>query len=163
MIAAIVPAVTLALGSSATPTPAQIHQRVNRAESSRDLWATVNICSTGNGLGSLGVRGQIPALGFNASLAMGIAVQYWNSPKRQWASVPAAARLLQLGSYVTGLHQAGYTFKFASPALLRAVVAFQWRLGSTVIGRATRLTDGGINHVDFGDPPGYSRATCTIS
>ena len=42
---------------------------VRRAERSRELWATINICSANAkpGGGELGVRGQMPSLGFSAT------------------------------------------------------------------------------------------------
>jgi hypothetical protein len=161
VLAVIVPTATLAFGSSTSPTASQIRERVSRAESSGDVWATVNIC--GSRPGSFGVRGQIPALGFKAGLSMEITVQYWMKPEHRWASDPAATTTVRLGSYVTGLYQGGYTFQFDPPALLRAEITFVWQLGSSVIGSTTRLTTAGIQRADFGDPAGYSRATCTIS
>ncbi len=161
-LAVTAPAVALARSSSHSPTPAQIKQRVSRAERSRDLWATVNICSTHRHPRTMGVRGQIPALGFKTGLTMTIEVQYWAKSKHRYEPDSATHKLLRLGNYTTGLHQAGYSFKFASPAMLRAQIAFQWKLGSKVIGNTSKVTAGGIKHVDFSDPAGYSSATCKI-
>src|SRR6516165_1209759 len=59
------------------PTAAQMRAAVQRAERSKYLWATVNICNTKRHPHAIGVRGQMPALGFPALLQMTVHLKYW--------------------------------------------------------------------------------------
>ena len=73
------------------PTKAQIRTAVARAERSKSLWATVNICNSKRYPDRIGVRGQMPSLGFAAWLSMDIQVQYY-SDAHEKHFVPAAAQ-----------------------------------------------------------------------
>jgi hypothetical protein len=145
------------------PTPKQIKRAVARARHSRALWATVNICDTKKYPNTLGVRGQIPALGFKASLSMNIQVEFFDSSKQRFVPVPGATMAIPLGSATTGLQQAGATFSFKPhTGLLSARVEFDWSRAGNVIGRAFHDTTGGHADEDFGSPPHFSAATCRI-
>jgi hypothetical protein len=164
-VAAIAVAAPVALAhtsSSHAPTAAQVKKAVRTAERSNSLWATVNICGTKRHPHRMGVRGQIPALGFSAQLSMRISVQYYSKSKHRYLAAPGVNKSLAVGTKKTGVHQAGYMFQFSTPAHLRAMITFTWLRNGEVIGRTTKLTAPGIMHVDFSDPPGYSRATCTL-
>ena len=52
------------------PTHSQISAAVARVKRSRNLWATVNICNTKRHPDVVGIRGQMPALGFSSALSM---------------------------------------------------------------------------------------------
>jgi hypothetical protein len=148
-----------ALGS--TPTPAQIRRAVNSAEHSHLLWATINICNTSRHLNQLGVRAEMPALGFASSLSMTIQVEY--STGNGFRPDPGAKTRIRLGSQKTRVHQAGHTFQFVPPAgLLTAEATFEWQRAGKLLGRVTLRTTGGHHNADFGDPPRYSAATCRI-
>jgi hypothetical protein len=137
---------------------------VHRAESSRALWATINICDTKKFPDTLGVRGQIPALGFSASLSVDIQVEFFDAGKTRFVPVPSAVMHIPLGKVTGGLQQTGATFAFKPhTGLLRARVEFQWSRGGKVLGRTFRLTTGGHNDADFGNPPRFSAARCRIS
>ncbi len=127
------------------------------------MWATVNICNTRRHPHTLGIRGQLPGLGFPARLYMSIQVNYWVKAKRKFVPDSHAKHSLSLGTQSSGRHQAGFTWQFAPPAFLSGTVTFEWRLGHKVIGHTTRRTAHGIKNVDEGDPRGYSTATCRIS
>jgi hypothetical protein len=144
------------------PTPAQIRAAVARAERSRDLWATVNICDTKRNPDTIGIRGEMPALGFKTGLSIEIRLEFYKFKQRQWALVPGAVRRVPLGSFSTGLHQDGFSFIFKPFVVLRGAVTFKWTLAGKVIGSTARTTARNLKHVDDGDPPGYSRARCTI-
>lgn len=146
-----------------TPTRAQIRAAVKRAKRSRALWATVNICNTRHHPHALGIRGQMPALGFRARLSMRIAVDYWDPAKKRFvADKSVRSKVVALGATSSELRQGGYEFSFAPPAVLSGTVTFKWTVGRHVVGRATRATAHGIRGVDRGDPRGYSAATCQI-
>jgi hypothetical protein len=147
--------------ASRRPTSSQIRNAIRKAERSRDLWATVNICNTKRHPNVLGLRGQMPSLGFNASLGMRFGVDYWVITKHQFRPVPHVSESVSLGSSKMGLKQGGVRFKFGSHSgHLRGSVTFQWRLGRRVLGSITRKTSGGHPRADFGDPPRFSASQC---
>ena len=143
------------------PTRSQIRTAVTRATRSSALWATVNICDTKRHPDVIGIRGQMPALGFRAALSMRIQVDYRSAG--HWKPDPGAREGVELGSPRSGSQQGGVTFRFSPPAVLSGTITFEWRLGNRVIGRATRSTAGGQRGVDAGDPRGFSSASCKIS
>jgi hypothetical protein len=154
-----------AAGSPSQPTPAQIQAALARVKRSHNLWATVNICNPPDPKhrNTLGIRGQMPALGFASRLVMDIQVEYWSVADKRFRIVPGVRAVVDLGRFTFGLHQKGATFTFMPPVgLLRGLVVFEWKLRNRVIGRLTRHTSGGHKHVDYADPRGYSRWTCTI-
>ncbi len=148
--------------SSDRPSATQIRTAVHRAERSRNLWATVNICNTKRHPHVIGIRGQMPALGFKATLMMDIQVDYWNTEHRTFEPDPAAKKQVLLGRATSGLHQDGVSFRFDPPAVLSGRITFTWKLAGKVIGHASRRTANGPKHVDFGDPPGHNTSTCRI-
>jgi hypothetical protein len=147
--------------SARGPSAAAIRAAVRSAESSKLLWATVNICNTKRHPDTIGIRGQAPSLPFASAMSMRIGVDYWNGTK--FAPDPHAIKVLQLGDPVNRLIQSGANFTFHPPVVLSGTIEFEWKLAGKVIGRATRLTGHGDKHVAGGDPPGYSTATCRIS
>jgi hypothetical protein len=148
----------------AQPTPAQIGAAVLKAERSHDLWATVNICDSKRAPNTMGIRGQMPALGFKTELSMLIRLEYYRFKQRRWSPVPGVMKVVPLGSFSSGLHQDGFSFSLIPPPVFtfRGAVTFKWTLAGKVVGSADRRTAADIKHVDRGDPPGYSRARCTI-
>jgi hypothetical protein len=160
--AAVAPAAT-ARRSSKAPSAAQIRAAVRAAERSRSLWATVNICDTERHPDTIGVRGQMPSLGFPADLSMRVQIDYWSFDKNRFVSDPGVTQNVSLGSETDRLVQGGANFRFTPPVVLSGTVTFEWKLAGRVIGRATRLTGHGYKHVDAGDPAGYSTATCRMS
>ena len=157
------PAPALAHGPSAS----QIHRAASRAERSGSLWATVNICSsrgTGKG-GELGVRGQMPSLGFASTLRMTVQLGYWSQKHERFMAIPgpSAAANLSLGSSSTGLQQDGVVFGFNDSAgLLNASVDFTWTRGGRVIAESSRITTAGHHDADYSRPAHYSAGDCRL-
>lgn len=147
---------------SSPPTRKQARAAIRGAERAHQLWATVNICNTHKHPDMVGIRAQMPALGFRAALTMVIEAQYWSGTDQRFEPDPYADRNVWLGHPSSGLHQAGVTFSFSPPVFLRAVVTFSWKHDGKVLATVKRKTSRGASQVDFGDPPGYSRATCRI-
>ena len=146
-----------------SPTAAQIRRAVQLIERSRDLWATVDICNTRRHPRVLGIRGQMPSLGFAATHEMNIQVEYQPTPKVGFKPDPHAKQSVALGYSANKLLQGGANWQFPQhTGLLRATVAFVWRRGYEQIARIVRTTTGGHRDVDFGDPPKFSAAQCTI-
>ena len=151
------------------PTAAQIHKALTRAQHSKQLWATVNVCQVkGRGAakgGSIGIRGQMPTLGFTSTLSMTIQLNRWSSKNKSFAALPykTAKTTVSPGTFATNLHQDGAVFPFGGPAgLLDATVTFGWSRGGKVLGTATRRTAAGHHDAAGGHPPHYSAAQCKL-
>jgi hypothetical protein len=156
-----------ALGRAPAPNPtrSQIQQALRSAARSPDLWATVNICNTTSYRNKLGIRGQMPALGFPSQLTMTIDVDYWASAQKQFKAIPGFKKqLVVLGTFGFGVQQGGTTFSFEPHAgLLRGRITFEWKRAGKALGYIVRGTTGNHKQVDQAHPPGHSAPTCTIS
>ncbi len=145
------------------PTKAQIRTAVARAERSKSLWATVNICNSKRYPDRIGVRGQMPSLGFAAWLSMDIQLQYYSTTAKHFVALPSGGtRTTRLGRSSTKLHQGGGTWTFNKPTLLDATVQFVWRRSGKLLGETTQTTTGDHPSADFGSPPHYSAKECRI-
>ena len=85
----------LLLVAAFTPTQGQ------RLVHSRELWATVNVCSPKDQPNTIGVRGSMPGDGHvKDSMYMRFTVQYENLSTKQWAAVgkEADSGFLKVGS-----------------------------------------------------------------
>jgi hypothetical protein len=157
------PAIPAEAATPKPPTQAQIRNAVAKAERSRDLWATIDICNTKRHPRVLGIRGQMPSLGFPASHELNIQVDYQPTPKIGFKPDPHAKTSVALGGSSTRLLQGGAMWQFPRhTGRLRGTVTFVWRRGRTLLGRVTKTTSAGHRDVDFGDPRRYSAADCTI-
>jgi hypothetical protein len=144
------------------PTTAQVRAAVAKAERSKHLWSTVNICNTKHHPDTIGIRGQMPSLSFPTSLFMQVQADYWNYAAKKFEPDPGVQRWVSLGDPANEIVQGGAEFKFKPPAVLAGTVTFQWKLHGKVIGTKQRATGGGHKNAKFGDPPGYSSNDCTI-
>ena len=151
------------------PTAAQIHKALAKARRSRQLWATVNVCRLkgrhGARGGSIGVRGQMPTLGFSSTLSMTIQLNDWSTKTKSFTplSYRTAKTTVSPGRFASNLHQDGAVFPFGGPAgLLDATVSFSWSRGRTVLGTATRQTTAGHHDAAGGQPAHYSAAQCKL-
>jgi hypothetical protein len=145
------------------PTAAQIRRAVRSAERSRALWATVNVCDTKQFPHTLGVRGQMPALGFGSSLSIKIRIVFFDKTQKRFLPVPNATMKVPLGRVASGLQQGGATFTFQPhTGLLSANVEFTWTRAGKVLAQTTRHTTGGHKSADFGSPRHFSAPQCTI-
>jgi hypothetical protein len=162
-LAGLAAPVAVARQSSRGPTAAQIRAAIRRAERSRDLWATVNICNTKRHPHTIGIRGQMPSLGFASLMYMEVRIDYWLLKDKKFVLDPAVIPKSPLPVQLThGLLQDGALFVFKPPVILSGEITFTWKRGGKVLGRAHRKTSHGQKHVDMGDPHGYSTATCRI-
>lgn len=145
------------------PTPSQIRSAIRSAKQSKRLWATVNICDTRRHPNTIGIRGQVPALGFPASVSIAITVEFFNHTTKRFRPAPGARKSIAIGKVTDGIQQGGVTFQFPSHAgRLRGAATFSWKRAGKVLGRAQRLTTAGHRDADFSDPHRFSAATCTI-
>ena len=151
------------------PTAAQIHKAITKARHSKQLWATVNVCQVkgkdaAKG-GSVGIRGEMPTLGFSSTLSMTIQLNRWSTKTKSFAPLPykTAKTTVSPGRFATNLHQDGAVFPFGGPAgLLNATVRFSWSRAGKVLGTATRQTTGGHRDAAGGHPAHYSAAQCNL-
>jgi hypothetical protein len=144
---------------------AEIARAVRKAEQSRSLWATVNICDSRKYRNDIGVRGQMPTLGFSSTLYMVVQINYWSQKQHRFLPIQSnlATTRLSLGSSVNGLQQDGAVFPFrAHTGLLNATFTFMWTRGGKLIGQTVRRTTAGHTDADHGSPPHYSAAQCRI-
>jgi hypothetical protein len=146
-----------------SPTRAQIARAVSQAERSSSVWATINICNSARYPNVMGIRGQMPTLGFPARLRMVFQVDYWQYPNNGFRLLPGVRTPVDLGQRSRGRYQAGVRFQFQPHAgLLRGRVRYQWQFGRRIIGHLDRVTR--INHAaaDYADPRGFSDWKCVI-
>ncbi len=152
-------------GRATGPSASAIAQAIRQAESSSSLWATINICNSKADPDTLGVRGQMPALGFSAKLVMTVRVTYWSSAKQRFEPIagPTASRTLVVGGFTSGLQQDGLQFQFPpKTGRLSATITFAWKRAGAVLGQTVRAATAGHPDADFGSPAHYSAAQCTI-
>ncbi|HEY3725926.1 MAG TPA: hypothetical protein VGL51_02055 [Solirubrobacteraceae bacterium] len=162
-VVAVVPVVP-AQAARHNPTRAQIARAVNRAKRSASLWATVNICDTKRHPNTLGIRAQMPALGFPSWLSFQIQLNYYSASKHRFVPISKGSMLIRLGRSSHGLQQAGASFSFTPhTGLLNANVNFIWRRSGRLLGQTRRRTTAGHPNADFGNPPHFSAKQCRIS
>ncbi len=147
------------------PRASQVQRAVRGAETSGSLWATINICNSRRYPDALGVRGQMPTLGFPAELSMRIQADYYSSHGKRFVPIrsSSATRAVSLGRWSSNLQQGGELFRFpAHSGLLNATIQFTWARGGRTLGQTTRRTTAGHHGADYSSPPRYSAAQCRI-
>jgi hypothetical protein len=151
------------------PTPAQIRKAIAIAEHSKMLWATVNVCQIKGKQavkgGDVGVRGQMPTLGFTSTLSMTIQLNRYSPKSKSFVALPyaTAKTTVSPGTFATDLHQDGAVFPFSGPAgLLNATVTFSWTRAGKLLGSTTQQTTAGHRDASGGRPAHYSTAHCQL-
>jgi hypothetical protein len=135
---------------------------VAKAERSHGLWATINICNTRKHPDVFGIRGQIPALGFPASVKMTITPEYYSVATGRMRPLEHGARI-PARTIATGFVQEGTSFKILTPpAVLGGKITFTWSAGPKLTASTTRKTTSGVKGVQQSDPAGYSASDCRI-
>jgi hypothetical protein len=166
IITTLLVGVTAPIVSADTPTsytPAQVRAAIDGAEGSNSLWATVNVCNSPSDPHSIGVRGQMPALGIPAALSMTVQIDYWSANEKAFVPVPGASQTVSLGDVTTGLHQGGVSFPFAAGSgIFSGSVAFQWVRGGTVAATASRQVTSGHPDADYSSPLHLSASQCAV-
>jgi hypothetical protein len=136
---------------------------------SRELWATIDVCSPTDQLNTVGVRGSMPGDGqAKDTMYMSFRLQYEDSATAKWIDLEsAAAPAYAAVGAGRSARQAGRSFQLVpvagKPAFtLRGVVSFQWRRGRTIVHTVSRPTTAGQLSLAGADPAGFSAATCVI-
>jgi len=131
---------------------------------SRELWATIDVCNPPDQRYTVGIRGSMPSMGRSGQrMFMRFRLQYLSEGR--WIDLNGAA-----SGYVklpAANHQDGRSFTLKAPPhgsiyTLRGVVSFQWRRGSTLLAALSRATSAGHQSGSGADPPGFSAAQCRI-
>jgi hypothetical protein len=150
--------------TSGNPTAAQIKKAVTQAERSKSLWATVNICNSARYPDTIGVRGQMPSLGFPAWLSMKIQLDYYSTASRQFVPLPGGGgtHTTRLGRSSSKLQQGGATWIFNMPVLLNATITFVWKREGKLLGETSQTTVAGHPNAQFGSPQHYSAKQCRL-
>ena len=149
--------------AATTPTPS-----AHALLSSRELWATIDVCNPADQPDTVGIRGSMPGdRHSHDKMYMSFRLQYMNASK-QWVNLAsgASSSFVAVGSGASA-RQGGTSFELkpvaGKPAVtLRGVVDFQWRRGSTVLASGALPSAAGHKSLAGADPPGYSAASCII-
>jgi hypothetical protein len=166
VICCLVAALAVTNALAATPPDTTLSAADTRPKP--NLWATVNICDTNKHPDRLGIRARAPGTGkAEEKIWMRFFAEYMDDGT--WKRVDGArSKWIKVGPANYTWQETGYTFNMGplNPVQsfrMRGLVKFQWRRSGNVV-RATRVrTSGGHVRKAFGDPRGYSKATCFIS
>lgn len=154
------------------PKPSQSRPSKRTAptvESSRFLWATVNVCDTKDSPDTIGVRGSMPgAADSSERMYMRFQVQFFSAADGMWHDVSSGgdSGFVPVGSARYESRQSGRSFRFSPKSgsvLLRGVATFEWRRAGEVVRRARKRTTPKHHSSAGADPPGYSSSNCTIT
>lgn len=156
----------IVLAAAAAPAPVPAHPLTH----SRELWATVNVCSPKDQPNTIGIRGSMPGDGHATdAMYMRFRVQYLDTTTNKWIDLSQGADsgFLKVGSAAL-TRQSGRSFQFAPAAgksayTLRGYVIFQWRKGASVLETVARPTTAGHTSLAGADPHGFSAATCALT
>jgi hypothetical protein len=132
---------------------------------SRELWATVDVCSPPGKRNWVGVRGSMPGDGHpRDKMYMSFRLQYMDAASRQWIDASSTRSAFVAVGTGAETRQDGTSFKLVRGAVstLRGVVDFEWRRGTTVLWSAERTTTAGHHNTANADPAGFSAARCSI-
>jgi hypothetical protein len=151
-------------GASSTPAPSR-----STLLKSRQLWATIDVCSPTDQPDTVGIRGSMPGTSqAGATMYMSFRLQYLEPANKHWVDLTAnsSSAFVAVGS-AKAARQAGQSFTLVpvpgKPAFdLRGVVSFQWRKGTKIEDSISRPTTAGHQSLAGADPAGFSAATCSI-
>jgi hypothetical protein len=155
-----------AAGAQGAPAPSRGHSLL----SSRELWATVDVCNPSDQPNTVGVRGSMPGDGHaKDTMYMRFQLQYLDTTTNTWTDLMHGgdSGFIAVGT-ARSARQGGTSFQLmpvtGKPAYtIRGLVTFQWRHGSSVLHETTRTTSAGHQGVADADPAGYSAAQCAIA
>jgi hypothetical protein len=169
-LATLLPTGASALGASASAAAENtVVSSKHSLETSRQLWATIDVCNAKDQPDTVGIRGSMPGDGQpHETMYMSFRLQYLDNATKAWVDLAngAAPTFVAVGP-AKAARQAGRSFQLVpvagKPAVeLRGVVDFQWRRGSTVVHAISRPSTAGHESLAGADPAGFSAATCPI-
>jgi hypothetical protein len=147
--------------------PATAH--AGTIDTSRHLWATVNICDTTQSPDTVGIRASMPGTAKKGErMFMRFRVQYLSTVDNLWHNFLAEGTdsgFVAVGKATFKARQSGWSFPFmlepGQSYELRGVVNFQWRKGGKVVRKSVKRTSKG-HKTALSQPKGYSAASCVI-
>jgi hypothetical protein len=147
------------------PTPAE-----RALLRSPQLWATVDVCNPTDQPDTVGIRGSMPGDSHpKDAMYMRFRLQYLNSTTKLWVDLDhgADSGFVAVGA-AKSARQTGRSFQLVPAAgqaavILRGVVSFEWRVGSSVKYVVSRPTTAGHKSLAGADPAGFSAAECSLS
>jgi hypothetical protein len=162
-LALVLPAAATALAAT-KPTPTKKPTTVV----SRHLWATIDACNAPHKKGMVGIRGSMPGTGRkDEKMYMRFRMQYESGGAWAYVGSTADTGFRPVGAATFKARQSGFYFTVPPVAgasyVLRGVVNFEWRKGTTVVLHAMEITTAGHISVAGADPPGYSAAACKLA
>jgi hypothetical protein len=135
--------------------------------SSRELWATIDVCNPIDQPYYVGIRGSMPGDGQSRDrMYMSFRLQYLDGTTGHWVNLVGASSSYVAVGAAKVARQGGRSFQLVpgkSAFTLRGVVDFQWRRGSTVLKSTSRPTTAGHHSLAGADPAGFSAARCPIA
>ena len=142
------------------------------ASAPKNQWSTINICDTEKHPDGLGIRARMPARERGDKMKMRFFVEYMKDGA--WVALPRDGGGTTMSDWFVvgyGEHkweELGRTFSISrlqpgQQFRMRGLVKFQWRRHGEVVKRAHAYTSGGHHQNNYGDPKGFSAATCSIS
>jgi hypothetical protein len=173
-------ALTLAIGALSVPALAiaaagdqgvPARPRMHSLLSSRELWATVDVCDPSDQPDTVGVRGSMPGDDHpKDTMYMRFQLQYLEAKTGAWTDLVHGgdSGFIAVGT-AKSARQGGTSFQLGAPVTgkpaytLRGLVTFQWRHDTSILHEATRTTSAGHQGVADADPAGYSAAQCAIA
>ena len=169
---ALAVAVVVTTGAAAGGDDGSRNATLYAANAPKNLWATINICDTEKHPDQLGIRARMPAMDRGVKMKMRFFVQYKRNGA--WVGVPRDGGGTTMSDwFVVGYgkfkwEELGDTFSFSKlkPGdlfLMRGLVKFQWRQHGKVLKTAHAYTTAHHSRSAYGDPKGYSAATCSMS
>ena len=160
----LLPAQALAASTSTRATRSAL---AHALLTSRELWATIDVCNPIDQPYYVGIRGSMPGDGQGHDrMYMSFRLQYLDGASGHWVNLVAASSSYAAVGAGKAARQGGRSFQLVagkSAFTLRGVVDFQWRRGSTVLQSAARTTTAGHHSLAGADPAGFSAATCPIA
>lgn len=165
LVLAPTPALASAPGAAApTHKAAATHTLLQ----SRELWATIDVCSPSDQPDTVGVRGSMPGDGHpDDTMYMSFQLQYLEAKSNTWVDLhDGSSTFIEIGS-AKAARQGGWSVQLKPaagepPDTIRGVVTFQWRHDGLVAHETTRMTQAGHKSLADADPPGYTAAECVI-
>jgi hypothetical protein len=134
---------------------------------SRELWATIDVCSPPKEQDTIGIRGSMPGDGRPGDrMYMSFALQYLTAVN-QWSPLPSSSSSYVAVGGAGSVRQGGWSFTLKPASghtkyTIRGMVSVRWMRGRRVIAHALVPTTDGHKALAGANPPGYSAATCTI-
>lgn len=136
---------------------------------SRELWATIDVCSPADQPDYVGIRGSMPGdKHVNDKMYMSFRLQYMDATSKKWVDLSSAKTSAYVFVGPAGsVRQGGRSFQLVprtgKPAsTLRGVVDYQWRRGKTILQATSRPTTASRKSLAGADPAGFSAANCLI-